>query len=200
VKTYSEIKSLILSIGKDKSACSDQFIRAAKSTTIQELLKVVKDNANWCYFSGILSAEVLEQIPDTELVEAGIYFRKTGIVQKDNFCIYHSSSSKHYDSSSSKHYGSSSSEHYGSSSSEHYGSSSSEHYDSSSSKHYDSSSSKHYGSSSSKHYDSSSSKHYGSSFGSVYEIKTPPNDYAIIRERSKNRIHIVKSKHEIIEY
>jgi hypothetical protein len=225
MKTFEELKELILKIAVDKGACKIEFLRAKDSENIQELLTVIKENANWCYNNGVFENDVIGLFPDEDLIKSNIFYKKENISQESEFAIYisstsehyGSSTSKHYDSSTSEHYDSSTSEHYDSSTSKHYGSSTSKHYDSSTSEHYDSSTSEHYGSSTSKHYGSSTSehydsstskhygsstsKHYGSSYGNVYVLNNTKiiNDSAIIRERSSNKVYLKKGKFEIIE-
>jgi hypothetical protein len=172
METFEKIKEEIITIAKEKGACADQFEKASNSQNFAELLEVVKNNSNWCYNAGILSDNILSKIPVETLNESGIYYNQKGIRQSTGFCVYHSSTSKHYDSSTSEHYDSSTSEHYDSSTSEHYHSSTSEHYGSSTSKHYSSSTSKHYDSSTSEHYHSSTSKHYDSSTSEHYDSST----------------------------
>jgi len=169
---FKIVKNKILQIAKENNACSDQRILAEQSENYKDLLKVVTNNINFCYSAGIFSKEILEMMPNEELINANIYFNKKNIIQNEGNAYYFNSTSEHYGSSTSKHYGSSTSEHYGSSTSEHYGSSTSEHYDSSTSEHYDSSTSEHYSSSTSEHYDSSTSKHYGSSTSEHYGSST----------------------------
>ena len=160
MKTYNEFKEWIITEAKKKDACYNGLNAANKATDWQSLLTVIKNYSEWLYSTKIITTDSLSEVPDDELILAGIYVRKQNVIQKEGICFYYSSTSKHYDSSTSKHYGSSTSEHYGSSTSKHYDSSTSEHYGSSTSKHYGSSTSKHYYSSTSKHYGSSTSKHY----------------------------------------
>jgi hypothetical protein len=216
MKTFETFKNYIVTKAKELNACEEQFKKAYKSENYQELLKVITDNANWCYSNKLVNTEILANVPDEELVEANIYVNKQNVIQEEGLAYYYSSTSEHYDSSTSKHYDSSTSEHYGSSTSKHYDSSTSEHYDSSTSKHYDSSTSEHYGSSTSKHYDSSTSEHYDSStsehygsstsehydssYATQYEIKKETvNCRAIVRERSTGNVYFKKDAFNIIE-
>jgi hypothetical protein len=215
---FKEVKEQIIDLAKQNSACTREYKKALNSETYSDLLKVVTDNINWCYNTGIFSKEILSKIPDESLVSANIFFNKENVIQREGVAYYHSSTSehygsstsKHYDSSTSKHYESSTSKHYGSSTSKHYDSSTSEHYGSSTSKHYESSTSEHYDSSTSKHYDSSTSEHYGSStskyydsstFGSVYELKDSSviKDQAIVRERNTGKVYFKKDAFEIVQ-
>ena len=177
MENFKQVKEQILQIARDNSACQEGFSKAEKSENYSELLTVVVQYSNWCYNAKILHESILSQIPSEELEQAKIFYKKEGVVQKEGFAIYHSSTSKHYHSSTSEHYDSSTSEHYHSSTSEHYDSSTSEHYG------------------------SSTSKHYGSStFGSVYLLKDQSviKDQAIIRERSTGKVYMRKGAFEIV--
>jgi len=185
MKTFEETKETIIELAKKGDACKDQFKKALEAENFEQLLKVVVDNANWCYRAKILSDDVLSKIPVEVLNQNNIFYKQKDIEQINGFAVYHSSTSKHYGSSTSKH----------------YDSSTSKHYDSSTSKHYGSSTSKHYGSSTSKHYDSSTSEHYGS-FGSIYELSQleSQGETTIIKERKTDRIYIKKSQHELVTF
>ena len=131
MKTFETFKDYIVTKAKELNACEEQFEKAYKAENYQELLKVITDNASWCYNNKLVNTEILANIPNEELVEANIYVNKQNVIQKEGLAYYYSSTSKHYGSSTSEHYGSSTSEHYDSSTSKHYGSSTSEHYGSS---------------------------------------------------------------------
>jgi len=227
MKTFETFKEYFAAKSKEQSACSGEYKKLLASENWEQILTVMKNNANWCYIYKVIDADILEQyIPDEILLENGIYVKKNNIVQKEGLAVYYSSTSKHYDSSTSEHYDSSTSKHYGSSTSKHYGSSTSKHYDSSTSEHYDSSTSKHYDSSTSEHYDSSTSKHYDSSTSEHYDSSTSKHydsstskhydssthgsvnvlkdtsiihDSAIVRERSTGKVYFKKSAFEIVE-
>jgi hypothetical protein len=184
MKTFQEFKTWIIEQAKLNNACYDGLSAAINTTTYNELLLVVKNYSNWIYRTNIINTETILEVPDEELVLAGIYVNKKGIIQKENFCVYYSSTSEHYGSSTSRHYDSSTSRHYGSSTSEHYGSSTSRHYDSSTS----------------EHYGSSTSEHYDSSYSSVYELKDKSilNDSSVIRERSTGNLYFIEDKFNVV--
>ena len=191
---FQGFKDWLIVAAKQADACASQYKRALESQTWEQLLTVVKENANWLYSNNIITTDSLVNVPDEILLENGIYVKKTNVTQNAGLAIYYSSTSEHY--------GSSTSNHYDSSTSKHYGSSTSNHYDSSTSEHYGSSTSEHYGSSTSNHYGSSTSKHYGSStYGSVYELKDTSiiHDQAIVRERSSDKIYMKKGAFEIVQ-
>ena len=107
MENFKNVKEQILQIARDNSACQEGFSKAEKSENYSELLAVVVRYSNWCYNAKILHESILSQIPCEELENANIFYKKEGVVQREGFAIYHSSTSKHYDSSTSKHYDSS---------------------------------------------------------------------------------------------
>ena len=169
-KTFEQFKEWIIAAAKTQNACIDGINDANNANDWQSMLSVVKKYSDWLYKSGIINAENLLFVPDSELLEASIYVKKENIIQKEGTCYYYSSTSEHYDSSTSKH----------------YDSSTSEHYDSSTSKHYDSSTSKHYGSST-----------YGDVY--ELKDTSIIHDNAIVRERSTDKIYMKKKANIIIE-
>jgi hypothetical protein len=56
---YKDILSEVLAIAKAKSACADQYRRAAKSESLEALGQVLKDNFSWCCEAQLLTAETV---------------------------------------------------------------------------------------------------------------------------------------------
>jgi hypothetical protein len=107
-KSFETFKDYILTKAKEKDACSSEFTKAENSTNYSQLLEIIKNNANWCYNTKLVDADILEKyVPDEELVSASIYVKKENVIQTESLCFYYSSTSEHYYSSTSKHYGSS---------------------------------------------------------------------------------------------
>ena len=72
---FQEIKSEILKRAKEKKACKDEYKRAYKSETIQELCTVIKGNFFWCCGNNVLTAEFIELYKD-EFEKNEIYCNK----------------------------------------------------------------------------------------------------------------------------
>ena len=58
---FEAIKAEILKRAKEAHACSEQYGRAYKSQTLQELCNVIKDNFNWAFKNKVITAELLMQ-------------------------------------------------------------------------------------------------------------------------------------------
>jgi hypothetical protein len=56
---FKELKEDILSRAKQARACSDEYIRAYKAETKEELLQVITDNIAWCYKEKMLDTEYM---------------------------------------------------------------------------------------------------------------------------------------------
>jgi len=108
MKTFEVFKQDFIAACKNAGACQGEFKKLVASENWQELLTVIKNNANWfCYTGKVISTDILLEIPDDELVGAEIYVNKRNIEQRSGVAYYFSSTSEHHGSSTSKHYGSS---------------------------------------------------------------------------------------------
>ena len=58
---FEAIKAEILNRAKAAKACTEQYSRAYKSETLQELCSVIKDNFNWCFNSKVITSNLLMQ-------------------------------------------------------------------------------------------------------------------------------------------
>ena len=58
---FEDIKAEILNRAKAAKACIEQYSRAYKSETLQELCSVIKDNFNWCFNSKVITSNLLMQ-------------------------------------------------------------------------------------------------------------------------------------------
>ena len=58
---FEDIKAEILNRAKAAKACTEQYRRAYKSETLQELCGVIKDNFNWCFNSKVITSNLLMQ-------------------------------------------------------------------------------------------------------------------------------------------
>ena len=58
---FEDIKAEILNRAKAAKACTEQYSRAYKSETLQELCSVIKDNFNWCFNIKVITSNLLMQ-------------------------------------------------------------------------------------------------------------------------------------------
>ena len=58
---FEDIKAEILNRAKAAKACTEQYSRAYKSETLQELCSVIKDNFNWCFKNKVITSNLLMQ-------------------------------------------------------------------------------------------------------------------------------------------
>jgi len=75
MKTFEQIKTEILALAKQKGACAEGYNPAEKSTNIDELMKVVKDNFGWCYNNEVVTIAILDEIGESKVNEFGIYYK-----------------------------------------------------------------------------------------------------------------------------
>ena len=58
---FEDIKAEILNRAKAAKAYTEQYRRACKSETLQELCSVIKDNFNWCFNNKVITSNLLMQ-------------------------------------------------------------------------------------------------------------------------------------------
>ena len=58
---FEAIKAEILNRAKAAKACTEQYSRAYKSETLQELCSVIKDNFRWCFNNKVITSNLLMQ-------------------------------------------------------------------------------------------------------------------------------------------
>ena len=56
---FEAIKAEILNRAKAAKACTEQYSRAYKSETLQELCSVIKDNFSWCFNNKVITSNLL---------------------------------------------------------------------------------------------------------------------------------------------
>ena len=59
---FEDIKAEILNRAKAAKACTEQYSRAYKSETLQELCSVIKDNFNWWVNNKVITSDLLYNI------------------------------------------------------------------------------------------------------------------------------------------
>ena len=58
---FEDIKAEILNRAKAAKACTEQYRRAYKSETFQELCSIIKDTFNWCFDNKVITSNLLMQ-------------------------------------------------------------------------------------------------------------------------------------------
>ena len=58
---FEAIKAEILNRAEAAKACAEQYSRAYKSETLQELCSVIKDNFHWCFNNKVITSDLLIQ-------------------------------------------------------------------------------------------------------------------------------------------
>lgn len=58
---FEDIKAKILNRAKAAQACTEQYNRAYKSETLQELCSVIKDNFHWWVNNKVITSDLLIQ-------------------------------------------------------------------------------------------------------------------------------------------
>lgn len=103
-KTFENFKNYILEKAEEHDACNKEYIRAKTANNFEELLAIIKDNANWCYLRDIINADILIQNVDGSILyDNGIYInQKIDNISGGDFLLFNSSVNKMYDTSSVK--------------------------------------------------------------------------------------------------
>ena len=217
MKTFEELKQLLLDRAKESGACEKGYKMGLMAQSKSDLLKAI--TANWFWVlrdAKIVDVRFLEEnFTEEELTEAGIYTQKRHEVKTIAFACGSatvkacgsatvkacgSATVKAYDSATVKAYGSATVEAYDSATVEACGSATVEAYDSATVEAYGSATVKAYGSATVKAYGSATVEAYDNSY--VEDCKggiMPQSDYAIVKDYYAHKIYIKKGKFEIIE-
>ena len=214
-KTFNEFKTWILQEAVKVEACSEGKNDANNANDWQSLLDVIKKYSSWLYSAKIINAENLLQVPDEELLNAGIYVKKVNISVNNKCYLYNSSveawgnsSVVAWENSSVVAWGNSSVVAWGNSSVvawenssvEAWGNSSVEARENSSVVAWGNSSVEAWGNSSVVAWGNSSVVAWGNSYIQPYYLsQTKVNDKAIVRERSTGKVYFKKNAFEIVE-
>ena len=95
---FEAIKAEILKRAKEAHACSEQYGRAYKSQTLQELCNVIKDNFNWAFNNKVITAELLMQFRE-DFAANEIY---VNVSVRSGYLLCDSATVKAYDSATVK--------------------------------------------------------------------------------------------------
>ena len=185
MKTFEELKQLLLDRAKEKNACQGGYKMGLEAKTKIDLLKAI--TANWFWVlrdARIVDAAFLEEnFSEDELTEAGIYTRKSHQVSTVAFACG-SATVKAYDSATVEAYDSATVKAYGSATVKACGSATVEAYDSATV----------------EAYGSATVEAYGNSY--VEDCKgciVPQANHAIVKDYYNHKIYIRKGMFEIIE-
>nr|DAI41945.1 MAG TPA: hypothetical protein [Caudoviricetes sp.] len=92
---FEDIKAEILNrakAAKAAKACTEQYSRAYKSETLQELCSVIKDNFNWCFNNKVITSNLLMQYRE-DFAQNDIFINisvRSGFLLCDNaYCTSH---------------------------------------------------------------------------------------------------------------
>ena len=169
MERFNELKKEILRRAHEARACSEEYGRAYKAETLDDLMQVVRDNFRWCTNNDVVDGALIDAYK--EEFNAGKIWHNESSITEGFMLATDSASVKAYDSASVEAYDSASVKAYGSASVKAYDSASVEAYDSASVKAYGSASVKAYGSASVKAYGSASVEAYGSAYVYSFSIK-----------------------------
>ena len=179
MEKFETLKTEILKRAKKQSACKEQYARALKSSTYQELLQVVKDNFSWAVTHKIIDAELLGEYKQ-EFNDNDIWCNESA---STGFLLT-------YDSATVRAYGSATVEAYGSATVRAYDSATVRAYDSATVRAYDSATVEATGSATVEAYGSATVRATDSSYCiSYFTIECKLSMNAIYRVLSTNTIY-----------
>ena len=144
MERFNELKEEILRRAHEARACREEYGRAYKAETLDDLMQVVRDNFRWCTDNNVIDGALIDTYKE-EFNVGKIWHNESSITEgfmlatgSASVEAYDSASVKAYDSASVKATGSASVEAYDSASVEAYDSASVEAYGSASVEAYDS--------------------------------------------------------------
>ena len=201
MERFEELKQEILRRAHEARACMEEYGRAYKAETLDDLMQVVRDNFRWCCGNNVLDGALIDAYREefnagkiwhneSSITEglmlmdgsssgefhgssSGVFFDSSqGEFHGSSSGVFHGSSSGvFFGSSSGEFHGSSSGVFHGSSSGEFHGSSRGVFHDNSRGEFHDNSSGEFHGSSSGVFFGSSSGVFYDSSYAVSYSVK-----------------------------
>ena len=86
---FEDIKAEILNRAKAAKACTEQYSRAYKSETLQELCSIIKDNFNWCFNNKVITSNLLMQYRE-DFAQNDIFINisvRSGLLLCDNATV-----------------------------------------------------------------------------------------------------------------
>ena len=180
---FEAIKAEILKRAKEAHACSEQYGRAYKSQTLQELCDVIKDNFNWAFENKVITAELLMQFRE-EFAANEIYVN-VSVPSGHLLCV--SATVKAFDSATVEACGNATVEACDSATVKAYGNATVKAFDSATVKAFDSATV--------KAYDSVTVEANGNAYCTSYSvIECKLSDNAIYRLRSTNTIYFASDE------
>ena len=103
MELFEELKSEILRRAHNANACVEQYKMALKSTNMQELCEVIKDNFIWCCNNNVIDGWILEKYKDdfvhedifyNENVERGFLLATATVWANDNAKVWANGNAK----------------------------------------------------------------------------------------------------------
>lgn len=76
MKDFKEIKREIIERAEKANACTEEFSKAVRSETLDDLFAVVKSNLKWCIVNEMLCVDSLESIFGIEYLDENYVFIK----------------------------------------------------------------------------------------------------------------------------
>ena len=175
---FKAIKAEILNRAKIAQACIEQYGRAYKSETLQELCDVIKNNFYWCTDNKVITPDLLMQYRE-DFAQNGIFIN---ISVQSGFLLCDNATVEAYDNTTVKAYGNAAVKAYGNATVKAYGNATVEAYDNATVEAYDNATVKAYGNATVEAYDNA----YCTSY---YIIECKLSGNAIYKVRSTNTIY-----------
>ena len=167
MERFEELKTEILRRAHEARACMEEYGRAYKAETLDDLMQVIRDNFRWCCGNNVLDGALIDAY--REEFNAGKIWHNEASITEGFMLMDGSSSGEFHGSSRGVFHDSSRGEFHDSSRGEFHDSSSGEFHGSSRGVFHDSSRGVFYGSSSGVFYDSSRGVFYDNSRGEFHD-------------------------------
>ena len=111
---FKEFKTEILRRAHETSACQQEYKRAYAAETLEDLIRVIKDNFTWCANHQVIDGPLLESVGNEVLNPFGL-FVNCNVPEGGHLLLTGNSSAECYGNSSAVCFGNSSAECYGNS-------------------------------------------------------------------------------------
>jgi hypothetical protein len=86
MKSFEDFKTDFTADCKAHSACQPEFKKVLVSENWRQLLAVIKANMQWCVNEGVITLQVLANVPDAELLAVDIYLNKNDLELNKQEC------------------------------------------------------------------------------------------------------------------
>ena len=175
---FEAIKAEILNRVKAAQACTEQYSRAYKSETLQELCSIIKDNFHWCFNNKVITSDLLMQYRE-DFAQNDIFIN---VSVRSGFLLCGNATVKAWDNTTVEAYDNATVEAYGNATVEAYGNTTV--------KAYDNATVKASGNATVKAWDNTTVEAYDNAYcTSYYIIECKLYNNAIYRVKSTNTIY-----------